>query len=178
MRIHPWNRRRFLGAVAAGTAAAALRGAPAANVAVEPPAKDLLAVDPKPLFDLSPYLYMQFMEPLGVTDSSVDAAWDFGGRRWRSDVVEITKVLAPSLLRWGGCFCSYYRWREGVGPCEKRPPMHNVLWGGLYNNQVGTCELVDFCRQVGADPLMVSSSPAATATRSCRRGRRASPTRP
>ena len=26
---------------------------------------------------ISPYLYMQFMEPLGVCDSSVDAAWEF-----------------------------------------------------------------------------------------------------
>ena len=25
---------------------------------------------------LSPYLSMQFMEPLGTSDSSVDAAWD------------------------------------------------------------------------------------------------------
>jgi len=33
-------------------------------------------LDPRPLFDLSPYLYMQFMEPLGKTDGSVAAAWD------------------------------------------------------------------------------------------------------
>jgi len=33
-----------------------------------------IVVDPTPRFDLSPYLYMQFMEPLGTTDSSVAAA--------------------------------------------------------------------------------------------------------
>jgi hypothetical protein len=33
--------------------------------------------------------------------------------------------------------------------------MLNQLWGGLYNNQVGTHEFVDFCRRVGADPLLV-----------------------
>jgi hypothetical protein len=33
--------------------------------------------------------------------------------------------------------------------------MINLLWGGIYNNQVGTGEFVDFCRAVGADPLIV-----------------------
>jgi alpha-L-arabinofuranosidase len=33
--------------------------------------------------------------------------------------------------------------------------MLNQLWGGIYNNQVGTHELIDFCRRVGADPLIV-----------------------
>ena len=37
-----------------------------------------IVVDPEPRFELSPYLYMQFMEPLGTTDGSVAAAWDFG----------------------------------------------------------------------------------------------------
>ena len=30
---------------------------------------------------------MQFMEPLGTTDGSVAAAWDFGRDRWRPDVI-------------------------------------------------------------------------------------------
>jgi alpha-N-arabinofuranosidase len=113
-----------------------------------------IVVDPRPRFALSPYLYMQFMEPLGTTDGSVDAAWDFNRNVWREDVVQTTKELAPTLMRWGGCFISYYRWKEGVGPLNKRPPMVNLLWGGIYNNQVGTREFVEFCRAVGADPLV------------------------
>ena len=42
---------------------------------------------------------MQFMEPLGTTDGSVDAAWDFKSDRWRDDVIEITQELSPTLLR-------------------------------------------------------------------------------
>ena len=53
-----------------------------------------LSVNPEPRFRLSPYLYMQFMEPLGTTDGSVAAAWDFGRDCWREDVIEITKKLA------------------------------------------------------------------------------------
>ena len=73
--------------------------------------------------------------------------------RWREDVIEVTKGLSPTLLRWGGCFCSYYRWKEGVGPAPA-PPMLNLCWGGVETNQVGTHEFVDFCRRVGADPLI------------------------
>ena len=151
-----WKRRDFLKAVGFGTAAAVAAAEPSRGVSVPlPSSTDVLTIDPTPLFELSPYLYMQFMEPLGVTDSSVDAAWDFVQDGWREDVVAATRDLAPTLLRWGGCFCSYYRWKEGVGPRASRPPMINLLWGGIYNNQVGTAEFVDFCRAVGADPLIV-----------------------
>lgn len=113
-----------------------------------------IVVDPTPRFELSPYLYMQFMEPLGVTDGSVEAAWDHVQDAWRGDVVEATRQLAPTMLRWGGIFTDYYRWREGVGPRNQRPTMLNLMWGGLESNQVGTAEFVDFCRQVGAEPLV------------------------
>ena len=113
-----------------------------------------LVVDPTPRFSLSPYLYMQFMEPLGTTDGSVAAAWDFRRDCWREDVVEVTRELGPTMLRWGGCFASYYRWKEGVGPRDRRKPMLNLAWGGMETNQVGTHEFVDFARQVGAEPLI------------------------
>lgn len=113
-----------------------------------------IVIDAAPLFELSPHLYMQFMEPLGATDGSVEAAWDHQSERWRPDLIDITRDLAPGMVRWGGCFASYYRWREAVGPRAGRKPMHNLLWGGMESNQIGTREFVDFCRQVGADPLL------------------------
>ena len=114
----------------------------------------VVEIDPTPAYELSPYLYMQFMEPLGTNDSSVEASWDHLKDRWRPDLIEATRSLAPSMVRWGGLFCSYYRWREGVGPRASRVPMHNIVWGGVESNQIGTAEFVDFCRQVGADHLM------------------------
>ena len=113
-----------------------------------------IRVNPAPLHELSPHLYMQFMEPLGATDGSVEAAWDHQSATWRPDLVEVTRDLAPGMMRWGGCLSSYYRWEEAVGPREARRPMLNLLWGGAESNQVGTAEFVDFCRQVGADALM------------------------
>ena len=84
------SRREFLGA-AAGTVAAA--GA------------DAVVVDPKPLFDISPYLYMQFMEPLGASDTSVEAAWDYEADDWRKDFIDTARDLAPNVIRYGGLFC-------------------------------------------------------------------------
>ena len=115
----------------------------------------VIEIDPRPAFALSPWLYMQFMEPLGVTDSSVEAGWDFEQHRWRSDLVEAVRALGPTLIRWpGGIFSSYYRWREGVGPRAQRVPMANTFWGGLESNQVGTHEFLALCRAVGAEPLI------------------------
>jgi len=148
MSGHNSSRRDFLKMAGLGAASLAFAAAQAGE---ESPA---LLVDPKPRFDLSPYLYMQFMEPLGGTDGSVAAAWDFKRDCWREDVIEVTKKLSPALMRWGGCFASYYKWKEAVGPRELRKPMINLLWGGIESNQVGTAEFVDFCRQVGADPLL------------------------
>ena len=150
------TRRDFL--KAAGVSAAAMSiplssGGVASAAGSQSEGKALLGVDPKPRYALSPYLYMQFMEPLGVTDSSVAAAWDAARDCWREDVIEVTRRLGPTLIRWGGILSAYYRWREGVGPREQRRPMLNLCWGGVETNQVGTHEFVDLCRQVGAEPF-------------------------
>lgn len=113
-----------------------------------------LTVDPKPQFEVSPWLYMQFMEPLGITDSSVEAAWDYDKDDWRASFIDATRDLAPQVLRWGGLYSRYYRWREGTGPAAKRPWMRNYVWGGKETNRVGTPEFVDLCRRVSAEPLM------------------------
>lgn len=138
------RRREFLKRAALAAAAQSAMGAPAVNAVV---------VDPQPLFPISPYLYMQFMEPLGTTDSSVEACWDYDAGDWRKDFVDVVRDLAPNVVRFGGLFSRYYHWREGVGPPAQRPLMRNYVWGGKETNRVGTHEFVDFCRRVGAEPL-------------------------
>jgi len=140
---------------AAGVAAGGLLRA-AAPTPLEAQRQDgsSILVDPNLTFELSPYLYMQFMEPLGATDGSVEAAWDHLRDQWRQDVVEITGELGPPMMRWGGIFSDFYRWREGVGPRDTRRSMLNLLWGGIESNQVGTSEFVELCRRVAAEPLI------------------------
>lgn len=112
-----------------------------------------LTVYPQKKHPVSPYLTMQFAEPLGTADSSVDAGWDFQKDCWHPFLVEKVRELAPKMIRFGGCFASYYHWREAVG--EERIPMYNLCWDGIYSNVVGIHELVDLCRQVEAEPLLV-----------------------
>jgi alpha-L-arabinofuranosidase len=127
--------------------------AAAAQTAVRAAAANAIVVDPRPLFEISPLLYMQFMEPLGATDSSVEASWDYDTDDWRQDFVDITRSLSPGAMRFGGLFSRYYHWREGVGPAARRPWMRNYVWGGKETNRVGTHEFVDLCRRVGAEPF-------------------------
>ncbi|MBQ8357727.1 MAG: hypothetical protein IJX39_07975 [Clostridia bacterium] len=106
---------------------------------------------------ISPYLYMQFMEPLGVADPSVDTAWDFVENQWFPEVIDKVRELSPTMVRFGGCFASYYHWKEAIGPMERRVPMINHAWSGIYHNRVGTHEFIDFCRQVNAEPFLVAN---------------------
>ena len=114
----------------------------------------MIKIEPKKICSRSPYLYMQFAEPLSNADSSIDAAWDYVNNRWQPDALEILKYLAPPMIRWGGCFASYYHWRDAVGPREQRKPMLNLCWDGIFSNQVGTAEFMDLCGKLGSEPLM------------------------
>jgi alpha-L-arabinofuranosidase len=151
------NRRNFL--KKSGSAAFAVFTADQVHTVARAQADKALSsgaavmVDPAPCFVISPHLYMQFMEPLGVTDSSVEAAWDYTRDDWRKDFVETTKDLAPGMLRFGGLVSRYYKWREGLGPAPARPWMRNYVWGGKEPHRVGTHEFTDCCRRVGAEPM-------------------------
>ncbi len=36
-------------------------------------------------------------------------------------------------------------------------PMINYAWSGIYHNQVGTHEFIDFCRRINAEPMIVAN---------------------
>ena len=151
------KRRRFLskvtGAAVSMVAASQWRARAHAQAIESGSSGAAIVIDPKPVFDISPHLYMQFMEPLGVTDSSVEASWDYERDDWRKDFIETTRDLAPGMMRFGGLVSRYYKWHEGVGPSSVRPPYRNYVWGGRESHRAGTHEFVDFCRRVGAEPM-------------------------
>jgi hypothetical protein len=101
------TRRQSIGLIAGG--ASFLATQPILTLPAQEADRQLIVIDPTLRFELSPFLYMQFMEPLGATDSSVEAAWDHLRDDWREDVVETTRELAPTMLRWGGIFLDFYR---------------------------------------------------------------------
>ena len=74
---------------------------------------------------------------------------------FRTDVVREVKELAVPIIRYpGGNFVSGYNWLDGVGPKQQRPTVLERAWNSLETNQFGTNEFVDWCRMVGAEPLL------------------------
>ncbi|MHC4647705.1 MAG: alpha-L-arabinofuranosidase C-terminal domain-containing protein [Planctomycetota bacterium] len=77
----------------------------------------------------------------------------------RADTLKVLKELDAPLYRWpGGNFVSGYDWRDGTGDRDKRPPRKNPAWTGVEHNDFGLDEFVAFCREVGAEPLIVVNS--------------------
>ncbi len=87
---------------------------------------------------------------------------------WRTDVVEAIRAARPSLIRWGGSVIDpgAYRWKNGIGERDRRPPFANVNWGRIDSNDVGIDEFCQFCELVSAQPLVCvsfSDGPASAA---------------
>ena len=73
----------------------------------------------------------------------------------RADTLELLKELNAPMYRWpGGNFVSGYDWRDGIGDRDRRPPRKNPAWTGVEHNDFGLDELIMFCREVGAEPLI------------------------
>lgn len=74
---------------------------------------------------------------------------------FRTDVAKEIKDLGVPIIRYpGGNFVSEYNWLDGVGPKKQRPVLLNRAWNSLETNQFGTNEFIDWCRVVGAEPLL------------------------
>ncbi|MFL5241359.1 MAG: alpha-L-arabinofuranosidase C-terminal domain-containing protein [Gemmataceae bacterium] len=76
---------------------------------------------------------------------------------WRPDVVEAVKALRPGVIRFGGSALDdsnlgEFDWRDTLGDPDKRKPFR--AWGGLQPIGPGLEEIVQFCRHVGAEPLL------------------------
>ena len=109
---------------------------------------------------ISRYIYGQFAEHLGHgiyggvwvgENSSIPNT-----RGIRNDVVAALKAIRVPAVRWpGGCFADEYHWKDGIGPRAERPKMVNSNWGGVTeDNSFGTHEFMDFCEQLGCEPVI------------------------
>lgn len=79
-------------------------------------------------------------------------------RGMRADTLALLQELDASIYRWpGGNFVSGYDWRDGVGDRDRRPPRVNPAWQGVEHNDFGTDEFIDFCRAVGAEPVVTAN---------------------
>ncbi len=76
---------------------------------------------------------------------------------WRKDVVEAVRELKPGVIRFGGSALDdsnlgEFDWCNAVGDPDSRKPFR--AWGGLQPAGAGLEEIVQFCRLVGAEPLI------------------------
>jgi alpha-N-arabinofuranosidase len=76
---------------------------------------------------------------------------------WRPDVVAAVRDLKPSVIRFGGSALDdpnlgEFEWRDTIGDPDRRKPFR--AWGGLQPTGPGLEEIVQLCRQVGAEPLI------------------------
>ena len=72
---------------------------------------------------------------------------------FKKNAVEAGKYVSPKVMRWpGGCFASFYNWRDGVG--AHRPPMYSYFWGGYQYNDIGTDELATYVEAVGGESMI------------------------
>lgn len=88
-----------------------------------------------------------------VDDFSLKPTDNYYG--WRPDVVEVFKKVNPGVVRFpGGCFASFYDWKEGVGPLSERVPTDSYFWGGQNYNDVGTAEFAMLCKAAGSEMML------------------------
>jgi alpha-N-arabinofuranosidase len=77
----------------------------------------------------------------------------------RRDTLELLKQLNSPIYRWpGGNFASGYDWRDGIGDRDHRPPRGNPAWTGVEHNDFGTDEFLDFCREIGTEPMIAANT--------------------
>src|SRR3954454_5590893 len=88
----------------------------------------------------------------GIYEPDHPSADDDG---FRTDVLELTKELGASTVRYpGGNFVSGYRWEDGIGPRESRPTRLDLAWHSLEPNHIGIDEFMRWARKADVEPMM------------------------
>lgn len=124
----------------------------------QPPAARVKIDTDRVISTVDPRLFGNFAEHLGrcvyggIFDEGSKLSDSDG---YRKDVMEATKNLGVTLIRWpGGNFVSGYRWKDGIGPKDQRPPRPDHAWGSLESNRFGTDEFLRYCEKLGVEPYI------------------------
>ena len=111
--------------------------------------------------DVDDRIFGGFIEHLGrciykgIYDPESHLANDQG---IRNDVVDLIRELGVTVIRYpGGNFASGYHWINGVGPREERVRVRDLAWQSTEPNTFGTDEFINFCRLVGAEPMLCAN---------------------
>jgi alpha-N-arabinofuranosidase len=112
-----------------------------------------------PVAQVDRRLFGSFVEHLGrvvYTGLYEPSHPDSDDEGFRRDVLEHVRDLGVTLVRYpGGNFVSAYRWEDGVGPRETRPPRAEPAWRAVETNHFGTDEFIAWAGKAGVEPMMV-----------------------
>lgn len=130
-------------------AASSQSGSPAARIKID---------TDRIIGEVHPHLFGNFAEHLGrciyggIFEEKSRLSDNYG---FRMDVMEATRGLGVTLLRWpGGNFASGYNWKDGIGPRDQRPVRPDHAWGDLDSNRFGTDEFLLYCEKLGIEPYI------------------------
>lgn len=130
----------------------------AAAVLAQPPQARIKIDTERVIGEVHPHVFGNFAEHLGrcIYGGMFEEGSPLSDQRgFRKDVMEATKTLGVSILRWpGGNFASGYHWRDGIGPRDQRPMRPDHAWGATESNRFGTHEFLDYSAAVGAEPYL------------------------
>ncbi len=153
------DRRSWLLSLAA--AAIAAQATPLLAQPAQPgaQARARIKLDPeRAIAEVHPHVFGNFVEHLGrcvyggVFEEGSPLSDENG---FRKDVMEATRGLGVTLLRWpGGNFASGYNWKDGIGPRDERPMRRDNAWGALESNRFGTDEFLTYCEKLKVDPYV------------------------
>jgi alpha-N-arabinofuranosidase len=109
--------------------------------------------------------------------NTVQGGTDPGGLTLRPAVLDLTRRLAPTALRFpGGSNADLYHWQGGIGPLSGRAM--GITTQGEERMTFGTDEFLDLCADLGAEPIIQinvargTPDEAAAWVRHCNRTRR------
>lgn len=126
-----------------------------------------IIINPTKQQEVNPMIFGQFIEFIencihgGIYDKGNPLADEEGIRQ---DVLAYCKSLNTPVLRYpGGTYINIFHWEDSIGPKERRKKTKNKIWGGIIDGGFGTAEFIEYCRAIGAEPMlcinMVSGTP-------------------
>lgn len=93
-----------------------------------------------------------------VDQVTMSSATGLAAGGFRPDILQTVKDLHPTCLRWpGGGYSAQYEWKWGIGPQKDRERWAHWMWMDYDQNCFGTDEFIQFCREVGSEPIIVVS---------------------
>lgn len=166
------DRRNFTRALAMTPLALKL-GHPAWSEGIAPQASATVTVDvTREVGRVDPKIYGHFIEHVervvygGIYDQ-VSPKSDSSGIR-QDVIAAIREMGGAHVLRWpGGNFASYYDWRDGIGPRQKRPTRFDVVWKNRESNAFGTDEYLQVCRELACEPFITANLGDGTLREAC-----------